>query len=110
MFSRQRKIESFHVVWEFKQLQRRRQERRLVMKRFIFNNLGIIWICSVYNGNMDEVESNSVSNRTSDLQIGTTVKRESDLLILSMITDRIGRHEVLLTINHAWSITHAYHA
>ena len=46
------------------------------------------------------MESNSVCNRASDLQIGTTVKRESDLLILSMITDRIGRHEVPLTINH----------
>ena len=30
----------------------------------------------------------------------TTVKRESDLSITSMITDRIGRHEVLLPINH----------
>ena len=27
------------------------------------------------------------------------MKRESDLLITSMITDRIGRHEVLLPIN-----------
>ena len=32
---------------------------------------------------------NSVCNYTSD-----------DLFITSMITDRIGRHEVLLTINH----------
>ena len=31
--------------------------------------------------------------------IGRTVKQESDLLIMSMITDRIGRHEVLLPIN-----------
>ena len=30
----------------------------------------------------------------------TTTQRESDLLITSMITDRIGRHEVLLPINH----------
>jgi len=29
-----------------------------------------------------------------------TAQRESDLFITSMITDRIGRHEVLLTINH----------
>jgi len=28
-----------------------------------------------------------------------TAKRESDLLITSMITDRIGRHDVLLPIN-----------
>ena len=28
------------------------------------------------------------------------VKRESDLLITSMITDRIGQLEVLLLINH----------
>ena len=27
-------------------------------------------------------------------------QRESDLFITSMITDRIGRHEVLLPINH----------
>ena len=43
--------------------------------------------------------SNSVCNHTSDKQKGTTAKRESDLLITSMITDRIGRHEVLLTNN-----------
>ena len=30
----------------------------------------------------------------------TTAQRESDLLITSMITDRIGRHEVLLPIYH----------
>ena len=29
-----------------------------------------------------------------------TKKRESDLLITSMITDWIGRHSVLLPINH----------
>ena len=29
-----------------------------------------------------------------------TAQRESDLFITSMITDRIGRHEVLLPINH----------
>ena len=29
-----------------------------------------------------------------------TAKRESDLLITSMITDRIGRRKVLLPINH----------
>ena len=38
------------------------------------------------------MESNSVCNRTSD-------QSESHLLITSMITDRIGRHEVLLPIN-----------
>jgi len=30
----------------------------------------------------------------------TTAQRESDLFIMSMITDWIGRHEVLLPINH----------
>ena len=30
----------------------------------------------------------------------TTSQRESDLFITSMITDRIGKHVVLLTINH----------
>ena len=37
------------------------------------------------------MESNSNKNRT-------TVKQESDLSIISMITDRIGRHEVLLPL------------
>ena len=46
------------------------------------------------------MESNSVCNQTSDQQNRTTVKRESDSLIMSMITDRIARHEVLLPINH----------
>ena len=46
------------------------------------------------------MESNSVCNQTSDQQNQTTVKRESDSLITSMITDRIARHEVLLPINH----------
>jgi len=44
------------------------------------------------------VESNSVSNHASDLQYWMTTKRESDLLITSMITDWIGRHDVLLPI------------
>ena len=35
----------------------------------------------------------------SDEQNWTTVKQESDLLIMSMITDRIGQQEVLLPIN-----------
>ena len=46
------------------------------------------------------MESNSVCNQTSDQQNRMTVKRESDSLITSMITDRIARHEVLLPINH----------
>ena len=43
------------------------------------------------------MESNSVCNHTrrSDKQI----TRSSDLFITSMITDRIGRHEVLLPIH-----------
>ena len=32
--------------------------------------------------------------------IGLSGQRESDLFMTSMITDRIGRHEVLLPINH----------
>ena len=43
------------------------------------------------------MESNSVCSHTSNR---TTAQRESDLFITSMITDRIGRHEVLLPINH----------
>ena len=46
------------------------------------------------------MEPISVCNHTSDLQNQTTAKRESDLSITSVITDRIGRHEVLLPINH----------
>ena len=46
------------------------------------------------------MESNSVRNNTSDLHNWTTLKRESDLLITSMVIDRIGRQEVLLPINH----------
>ena len=38
-------------------------------------------------------ESNLVCNHTSDLQ-----NRESDLLMTSMITDRTGLHDVLLSI------------
>ena len=45
------------------------------------------------------MESNSVGNHTSDKQNRTTAKWESDLLITSMITNKIGRHEVLLPIN-----------
>ena len=45
------------------------------------------------------MESNSVCNHTSDWQNRTTAKRESDLLITSMITDWIGRREALLPIN-----------
>ena len=38
-------------------------------------------------------------NLTSDWQSRTTAKPESGFLITTMITDRIGRHEVLLPIN-----------
>ena len=47
----------------------------------------------------------SNGNRTSCRPIRseiTRVKRESDLLIKSMITDRIGRQEVLLPFNHKY--------
>ena len=45
------------------------------------------------------MESSSVCKHASDRQNRTTAKRESDFLITSMITCRIGRHEVLLRIN-----------
>ena len=51
------------------------------------------------------MESNSVCNHTSDKQNGTIAKRESDLLIKSMITDRIGRYELPLPINRNYYIT-----
>ena len=46
------------------------------------------------------MESNLVCYHTSDWQNWTTSKRESNLSITGMITDRIGRWEVLLPINH----------
>ena len=42
------------------------------------------------------VESSSVCNQQS----WTITQQESDLLIISMITDRIGWHKVLVPINH----------
>ena len=44
--------------------------------------------------------SHSVCNQTSDWQNRITAKRESDFLMTSMTTDWIGRHEVMLSINH----------
>ena len=44
------------------------------------------------------MDSNSVSNRVRDKQNRTNAQRESGLLIMSIISDRIGRHEVLLPI------------
>ena len=46
------------------------------------------------------MESNLVSNYMSDEQNQATAKQESNLLIKSVITDRIGRQEALLLINH----------
>ena len=46
------------------------------------------------------MESNSACNHTSDQQNRMTAKGESDSSITSMITDRIGRHKVLLPINY----------
>ena len=45
------------------------------------------------------MEFNSVCNHRSDKQNQATTKQESALLITSMITERIGWHEVLLPIN-----------
>ena len=45
------------------------------------------------------MESNSVCNHMSVKQNWMTAKQESNLLIMSMITDRIGQHKVLLSIN-----------
>ena len=50
------------------------------------------------------MESNSVCNRTSDHQNRTTACLESNLFIHEYdITDRIGRHEVLLPSNHNYN-------
>ena len=40
-----------------------------------------------------------ICNQTIDKQNWTTMKLESDLLVASMIKDRIGQHKVLLKIN-----------
>ena len=45
------------------------------------------------------MESNLVCNHVSDEQNQMNAKWESDLLITSMIADRIGQQEVLLPIN-----------
>ena len=50
-------------------------------------------------GKYDWVESNLVCNHSSDSWTWKTIKQESDLFITSIITDRIGQHKVLLTIN-----------
>ena len=51
------------------------------------------------------MESNSVCNHSSDWQNWTTATKDSDLWITSMITGRIGRHEVLLLIYQNYSMT-----
>ena len=51
----------------------------------------------------NRTESNSVCNHTSDNQIRRPHGGRSDLLIMSMITDRIGRHKVLLPINQNYN-------
>ena len=54
----------------------------------------------INNGNRTEWSPiRSVINHTSDYQNRTTTKWESDLLIRKMVTDRIGRHKVPLSIN-----------
>ena len=53
------------------------------------------WILTMVTG------LSGVGNHTpSDWQNRTTAKRESDLLIMGMITDRIGQQHVLLPIDH----------
>ena len=50
------------------------------------------------------MESNSVCNPTSCEQNRTITKRESDLLITSMITDGIGRHENRYQLKKGFSL------
>ena len=45
------------------------------------------------------MESNLVCNHMSDKQNWMIKKQESDLLNISMVTDRIGLHKVLSPIN-----------
>ena len=54
------------------------------------------------------MESNLVCNHVSDEQNQMNAKWESDLLITSMIADRIGQQEVLLPINGTISIKKKY--
>ena len=55
------------------------------------------------------MESNLVCNHVSDEQNQMNAKWESDLLITSMIADRIGQQEVLLPINGTISIKKKIH-
>ena len=50
------------------------------------------------------MDSNSVGNRVRDKQNRTNAQRESGLLIMSMISDRIRRYEVLLPIYYNYFI------
>ena len=50
------------------------------------------------------MDSNSVGDRVRDKQNRTNAQRESGLLIISMISDRIGRYEVLLPIYYNYYI------
>ena len=54
----------------------------------------------IYNGNRTEWSPIPSLIIRVIKQNRTTAKRESYLLITSMITDRIGRHDVLLPIKH----------
>ena len=54
----------------------------------------------ISNGNRTEWSPiRSVNHSYGRFQNRTTAQRESDLFITSMVTDQIGRHEVLLPIN-----------
>ena len=53
----------------------------------------------INNANMDGVDSNSLCDHARDKQHQTTAQRKSDLLIISMTAEWIGRHDVLLPNN-----------
>ena len=81
------------------------------MKR---KQMGLLYVREFIGTNMEKEKGNHVKkhvrkllisngNRTEWSSIRSVIIRvitKSDLFITSMITDRIGRHEVLLPINH----------
>ena len=64
-----------------------RNNNTIIIIIIIIIIITITIIIIIYNGNRTEWSPHSVRNHTSDKQNRTTVKRESDLLITSMISD-----------------------
>ena len=72
--------------------------------KFLYTSTNILrmrtWILPCISTGISNVNKTERSPIRSVIIRVITKSRESDLLITSMITDRIGQHEVLLPINH----------